>query len=254
MRGIGQDNQHNRNRADRTWSSACIAMLLIAVLLLTAGCGYSTSRKEEAENRIFSVACIGDSLTYGVGVDDQISQSYPAVLGDILGPGYNVTGYGQDGAIVASGRKRSYDRTDCYKESVISHADILVVLLGLNDSKEYYWDGPVKFRAQYENLLDSYLLRDRHTRILLCTCPEGLYIDGQTEGAARFNIDPSNARAINKVIREVAMDRKLPLVDLADLAAKHPEWFSGDGIHPDAAGYAAMAGMVGVMITRTEID
>ena len=137
---------------------------------------------------------------------------------------------------------------------MISHADILVVLLGLNDSKEYYWDGPVKFRAQYENLLDSYLLRDRHTKILLCTCPEGLYIDGQTEGAARFNIDPFNAREINKVIREVAADRKLPLADLAGLAAKHPEWFAEDGIHPDAAGYAAMAGMVGVAITRMEID
>ena len=56
------------------------------------------------------------------------------------------------------------------------------------------------------------------------------------------------------MIREVAADRKLPLADLAGLAAKHPEWFAEDGIHPDAAGYAAMAGMVGVMITRTEID
>ena len=56
------------------------------------------------------------------------------------------------------------------------------------------------------------------------------------------------------MIREVAADRKLPLADLAGLAAKHPEWFAEDGIHPDAAGYAAMAGMVGVAITRMEID
>ena len=41
---------------------------------------------------------------------------------------------------------------------------------------------------------------------------------------------------------------------LYEMSSRHPEWFSGDGIHPDAAGYAAMAGMVGVMITRTEID
>ena len=254
MRRNGQYKQQYGKKTGRSRPAACIAMLLTIIMLLTGGCGYSTSRKQEQENRICSVVCIGDSLTYGTGVNDPISQSYPAVLGDILGPGYTVAGYGQDGAIVTSGRKRSYDRTDCYKESVVSHADILVVLLGLNDSKEYYWDGPVKFRAQYENLLDSYLLRDRHTRIMLCTCPEGLYIDGQTEGPARFHIEPANARIINKVIREVALDRKLPLVDLAGLAAKHPEWFAEDGIHPDAAGYAAMAGMIGVAIAQTGND
>ena len=40
------------------------------------------------------VACIGNSITYGVGTRNPAKDSYPAVLGQMLGDGYEVRNFG----------------------------------------------------------------------------------------------------------------------------------------------------------------
>ena len=44
------------------------------------------------------VACVGDSITFGAGVKNRGKNCYPAVLGNLLGEGYEVRNFGVNGA------------------------------------------------------------------------------------------------------------------------------------------------------------
>ena len=43
---------------------------------------------------VVKVACVGNSITYGAGISNRDRDSYPAVLGQMLGEGYEVRNYG----------------------------------------------------------------------------------------------------------------------------------------------------------------
>ena len=44
------------------------------------------------------VACIGNSITYGYGLDNPDKESYPARLQEMLGNNYDVKNFGKSGA------------------------------------------------------------------------------------------------------------------------------------------------------------
>ena len=51
-----------------------------------------------AQQRI-KVACVGNSITYGTGLSDRATQSYPVKLQKLLGERYEVENFGKPGAI-----------------------------------------------------------------------------------------------------------------------------------------------------------
>src|SRR5690349_15972055 len=46
------------------------------------------------DNAPLKVACVGDSITAGVGVRDKNKDSYPAVIAHLLGAGFEVRNFG----------------------------------------------------------------------------------------------------------------------------------------------------------------
>lgn len=46
------------------------------------------------------IACIGDSITYGMGLEHREVECYPSVLQRLLGPGYLVGNFGNSGRTV----------------------------------------------------------------------------------------------------------------------------------------------------------
>ena len=64
-------------------------LILILCLFL---CTVSFARKR------VKVACVGNSITYGIGVSDPDKESYPARLQQMLGEGYTVERFGKPGA------------------------------------------------------------------------------------------------------------------------------------------------------------
>lgn len=49
-----------------------------------------------AQQRI-KVACVGNSITYGTGLSDRATQSYPVKLQKLLGERYEVENFGKPG-------------------------------------------------------------------------------------------------------------------------------------------------------------
>ncbi len=192
------------------------------------------SKAEAGQTRI---ACVGDSITYGHRIEGWPENSYPSVLQQMLGEQYHVNNYGASGFAVQQDADLFYGELPRYQNSLDYEPDIVVFMMGSNDSKPQNWAGEERFRQDLLNLLDSY----GDAEIILCTPAAAFFLEGQTEGVTEHNIQPLIVEEIAEIIRQVAEERGYTLVDIHAFTAENPQWFASDGVHPDAAGAAAIA-------------
>jgi lysophospholipase L1-like esterase len=82
------------------------------------------------------VACIGDSITAGTGIDDP-ARRYPAILGALLGERYEVRAFGSPGATMLSSGDTPYVSQRAFQEALAFRPDVNVVALGTNDTKPW---------------------------------------------------------------------------------------------------------------------
>ena len=218
--------------------------MLILLLIIIIGLTYlyfnglsGVSNITEADDGQTKVACVGDSITYGHGITNWPKNNYPTLLQGLLGETYHVNSYGVSGRAVQPDSDQPYTALPHYQESLTYGADIVVFMMGTNDSKPENWHGADAFKEDLLALLDSY----GDTEIILCTPAASFFVDGQTEGLARHDIQPAVVEEIAQIVRDVAAERGYMLIDIYELTAQHPEWFAKDGIHPSNEGAAAIA-------------
>ena len=181
------------------------------------------------------VACIGDSITWGFTLLRPSRQSYPALLQEKLGPDYEVRNFGHNDASARFDADTPYVKKKEYHESLAWNPDIVLLMLGSNDTKRFNWD-PEIFRRDYRTLVKSYQDLPSKPRIILLAPIQihrviniplmGLYPETMEEG-------------VRPAIREIATDLGLELVDLVDL---FPDTrYCRDGVHPQATGARMLA-------------
>ena len=65
-------------------------LINLIVFILIAGLnGWAQEATE-----VIRVACVGNSITFGAGIANRDRDSYPSVLGQMLGRGYEVRNFG----------------------------------------------------------------------------------------------------------------------------------------------------------------
>ena len=102
------------------------------------------------------VACIGNSITYGSGIEGRDSLAYPQQLGRILGEGWEVVNFGNSGAtMLKKGGKPYWDQLE-FQQTKDLNPDIVIIKLGTNDSKPQNWD---KYKDEFSNDLGD-MIRD----------------------------------------------------------------------------------------------
>lgn len=178
------------------------------------------------------VACVGDSITFGFGTNPREEKQYPVLLQQHLGEGWEVANFGVCGAIAHSVGDLPYVCTGEFLDSLAFDPDVLVLMLGTNDSKTHNWTTPESFRSDYEALIAEYLEDNPDLQVILCTCAAVFDND--------FDIRENRVSIMNNLIRNIAEDHGYPLVDIHTLTMEHPQWFS-DGVHPNNEGTAAIA-------------
>ena len=232
-----------------------LIIVVVLALLLSGGFVYlyfnglsGMSNTTEAEDGQIKVACVGDSITYGHGITNWPKNNYPTLLQGLLGDKYHVNSYGVSGRAVQPNSDQPYTALPHYQESLAYDADIVVFMMGTNDSKPENWHGADAFKADLLSLLDSY----GDAEIIICTPAASFFVDGQTEGLARHDIQPAVVEEIAQIVRDVAAERGCTLIDIHTLTAEHPEWFAKDGIHPSNDGAAAIAQTVADVITQAD--
>jgi len=211
-------------------------------LALAAGCRSKSKRtphirvedfgRGESGDPIIRIACAGDSITYGAGVEDREKKCYPARLNALLGPRFDVRNLGRIGSTASSTGDLSYRSTDEFKALQEFRPEVIILAFGTNDTKPQNWKGKEAFETEYRNLLAA--LKGMKPRPKIWACfPPPVYRDA-------WGI---NAQTLDDVMDgiESACDReKIPVIDLHDALSGNPSWFP-DGIHPDARGADAIA-------------
>ncbi|HMD54615.1 MAG TPA: GDSL-type esterase/lipase family protein [Phycisphaerae bacterium] len=183
------------------------------------------------------VACVGDSITFGI-IPDRLHKSWPAVLQMLLGSDYDVRNFGHSGATMLKNGNLPYWSTQEFKKATAFDPDIVIVMLGTNDSKTYNWtahgneftDDATALIKHFENL-------PAHPKIFICTPPPAL--------SNRFAISQDNiVKGVIPDIQQVATNLNVPVIDIQNQLPKDTKYYNADGIHPNTDGEAYMAQVI----------
>ncbi len=225
-----------------------IGFLIVIVLVIVIGFGAAVfvgctdfHIHTKAKEGQIKVACVGDSITYGMSVINWFKNTYPAQLAELLGDEYHVQNYGSSGKTAQENNKESYRATKLYQKSVDYAPDIVILMLGSNDSKPYNFVSKEYFKQAERELIEIYLNLESKPRLILATVNAGFYVHGATEGDYMYDINGANINLVNEAIYELSEEYNLELVDTYALTKDHSEYYKIDGIHPNKDGQTAMA-------------
>ena len=199
------------------------------------------------------VACAGDSITQGGHEEDLVDgtagHSYPELLQDLLGPAYRVLNFGRSGTSV--GPEKPW-RTEGHFESMIDvKYDFAILTFGANDAKTDRceacwgadWDSHAdEWAKNYVDLISD--LRDYNPTAKFFLGINTPYLGGSskwgTEALTVVNdiLPVSSAEVASVIGARGTVDFRSGFV-LPD--GTFDSTLYDDKIHPNNAGYAAMA-------------
>jgi len=181
------------------------------------------------------VACIGNSITHGSGIDMQEQNGYPAQLQRLLGDGYYVKNYGVGARCMMATSDHPYMREQAWRDAKAFLPDIVVIKLGTNDSKDFQWNQQ-QYERDYQLMVDTLKALPTKPAIYLCT-PIRAFRDkwGITDSVIVNGVIPS--------IRKIAKKNKLEVIDLHPVVDDR-SLMTGDMIHPNDKGAAKMAATI----------
>ena len=151
------------------------------------------------------IACVGDSITWGFTIVNRRKYSHPALLQHRLGADYEVRNFGYNDAAARFDADTPYVKKSVYQESLAWNPDVVLLMLGSNDTKKRNWDliAPIQ------------VFQPMRIPVL------GLYTETMENG-------------VRPAIREIAADMGLELVDLVSLFTDSK--YMLDGVHPQREG------------------
>ena len=181
------------------------------------------------------VACIGDSITWGFTLLNPWKQSYPALLQEKLGAEYEVRNFGYNDASARFDADTPYVTKRVYRDSLAWNPDIVLVMLGSNDTKRHNWD-PEIFRRDYGQILDSYLNLPSKP-LVIAVAPIRVFL---VAGRPILGLYPDTMEnGVRPAVHEVANEKGLQVIDLQDLFTDSR--YMVDGVHPQRKGAAMLA-------------
>ena len=179
------------------------------------------------------LACVGDSITWGFTIVNRGKYSYPAVLQQLLGEGFEVRNFGHNDAAARFDADTPYVSKKAYRDSLAWEPDIVLLMLGTNDTKPWNWN-PGIFREDYLRLVQSYLSLPSSPRVVL-VAPIRIF---KLIPVTILNPDVLE-EGVRPAIRDIAAQLHLQLVDLYDLFDSAR--LCRDGVHPQRDGARLLA-------------
>jgi len=190
------------------------------------------------------VACIGNSITYGSGIDNRPLNSYPAQLQRMLGENWIVRNFGVGGRTLLKKGDNPYWKEEAYSQAKAFLPDVVVIKLGTNDSKPQNWKFSSEFYTDYLAMVTELKNLPSHPRIYLCK-PVPAY-------GNRWGINDSIiVHGVIPIIEKIAKKERLPVIELYSALSGKSDLFP-DQIHPNADGAGLMAKTIYKALTGNE--
>ena len=214
-----------------------IASLIVVALMLTAG---------TAQAKL--VACVGDSITYGYGIANASVDSYPAQLERMLqrfDTQWRATNFGVSGATLLRRGDKPYHGLSAYQMALNSEPDVVVIMLGTNDTKSQNWAYKEDFVADYTRLIDSFATLPKVPEIWICK-PVPVFSDnfGIRESVLTEELIP--------LIDQIAEQTGVNMIDMHTAMEGVGDLYA-DGVHPNAEGAGLIAERVAAVLTEARI-
>ncbi len=205
-------------------------LLLIVLPLFLAGGGQHALAAGRPPR---TIACIGNSITFGDGIADRERYSYPAQLQRLLGTHWRVQNFGSSGRTLLKHGDYPYWNEPEFHAAKSLLPDVVIIKLGTNDTKPQNWKYKSEFAGDYEALIREFRSLDSHPKIYLCTPVPAFPGDwGISDSIIRTEMIP--------LLRDISQRTHCPLIDLYTPLKPHPELFP-DKVHPNGDGAALMA-------------
>jgi lysophospholipase L1-like esterase len=200
---------------------------------LILGLAFAASRAPAQTTAPIRWSTVGNSITYGYGLSNPATQSYPAKLGTLLGPAYLIENEGVSATTMLKKGDYTYWKNGRLPQTFAFHPDIVTVKLGTNDSKPVNWPNHKgEFLGDALAMMDTLAGMPSKPRVMPCY-PVPVFQHNGTWSVDGIN-EPVVKNEIMPLIKQAADQRKLTLIDVHTFLENRSDLFTTDGVHPDA--------------------
>lgn len=215
-----------------------ITRVLTTLLLGTALIAPSVAAAQDATpvdvnayKGVIKLACVGDSITQGVGAAG--GKSWPDQIRTMLGDKWEVKNFGVSGSTLLNSGDKPYQKEGAFKNAKAFVPDVVVIMLGTNDTKPQNWKHKDTFAADYQDMIKQFAELPSKPRIFICYPP---YIAGN----GNFGISEANTKAEIPLVDEVAKATKAGIIDVHG-ALDGKDALIPDKVHPNTEGATEIA-------------
>ncbi len=182
------------------------------------------------------IACIGNSVTYGLRHKNPQLTSYPSQLQQLLGEKYLVKNFGHSGATLLRKGHNPYYKTQEFEQVLAFHPGIAIIHLGLNDTDPRNWPNySDEFAPDYAWLIDTIRKSSPGVKIFICLMSP-IFNDHPLFKAGTLDW----FWKIQALIPQIAKANNTGLIDFHSPTYSRPDLFP-DAIHPNEEGAAILA-------------
>jgi lysophospholipase L1-like esterase len=208
------------------------------------GCGNSSKNSENAEIETMTepvkklkVACVGDSITEGFGLNDPRMESYPAQLAARFQKEgeWQVENFGLRNKTLLKNGDDPYANTSKFWQSHEYNPNIVILMLGTNDVKDQNWVKIEDFEKDYTELISSYANLPSKPTIYICY-PPPIYDNP-------YSLSSERIKELKQKIENIASTNSVDIIDIYSVLTNKEGFFS-DGVHPNRDGAKVIANTV----------
>jgi len=188
--------------------------ILIAFIIL----GFQFS-ETSGQQKITKVAFVGNSITEGSGLPQPKTQAYPAQLANMLTADWQIGNFGVSGRTML--RKGDFPiwKEQKFKDALAFEPNIVVIMLGTNDSKYFNWVYKADFYKDYVAMIDTFANLPSKPEIYICY-PLKVF-------KKLWDIDDMVIHdEIIPIVTQISKEKNLKIVECYTPTTEQPEIFS----------------------------
>ena len=208
-----------------------LSSLVLFSLLALSGCLEKTGGLKPLR-----VVCLGDSITYGHKLADPERESYPAQLARLSHGQWNVLNSGVNGATVLNKGDIPITTQKAYERAINFQPDVVVLMLGTNDTKNTNWQYVDEFVGDYMGIVKTFRDLPSSPHVISCSVPP-------ISGAYPNGINTKRAKEVNELVKKAVIASKVDSLNIYTPMLQGNSLFI-DGIHPNVQGAQTIAGLV----------
>ncbi|MBT3278816.1 MAG: prolyl oligopeptidase family serine peptidase [Phycisphaerales bacterium] len=194
----------------------------------------ATAPKAAAPKAPIRIACVGDSITVGVGVKkNRKAKCYPGQIQSTLGRAVVVGNFGVSARTMLKKGDHPIWKEKAYTNALAFKPDVVTIMLGTNDSKPHNWKHKAEFAADVKAMVAEFRALPSNPKIyLILPVPAFPGSWGITDKVIKGEIIP--------ILKQVAKETKCATIDLHTPMEDKKQFFP-DKVHPNLGGATEMA-------------